>query len=751
MASRLSQLKSTEVRGPEERRGTRRQFPTYLVAALLLAAFVAFAVSTYGSVKRELTQAAMARSAALSRLAAATLSERLDRVVDLAVSLATRVRLTELVAKGDWAGAGTILRTVPERFPYVRRLFLADTHGTLLFDVPARPGVRGLNFAHRAWYRGVSSDWRTYVSPLYRRTAAPQVDVIAVATPVRRHGTDEVTGILVAQLGLDTFFDWSKSIDVGPDAALVVVDPLGQAAYTSGGATLRPVQLLTADGVLEHLRRRQAGVEIARDPDVGGDSLYAFDPASHGWGVVVRQPARAAFAARDRQLMLLQVAYALFVLLAASVTWTGLRVAARRREQLERVRLTLARHAERLRILGEIDRAMVAEKPAEEVAAAVIEPLRELLGVPRVVVNRFDLEAGTAEWIAAAGRRRQHAGPGVRYPLAFMGDVERLRRGETQRVDVSALAGSAETKALLDSDVRYYEVVPMIAGGELLGAISFGGPDNAFPAEQVAIVQEVATQLAIATRHSRLLARVRGHADELESQVRARTAELEAANRELEAFSYSVSHDLRAPLRAVDGFGRMLEEDHAGRLDGEGRRLLGVVRESSRAMGRLIDDLLAFSRLAREPLARRDVDMRALANGALEELRRDWPGDVELGALPAARADPALLRQAWLNLLANALKYSGKRERPAVQVGGKSEGGECVYWVRDNGVGFDMRYADKLFRVFQRLHSAEEFPGTGVGLAIVQRVVNRHGGRVWAEGAPDAGACFYFALPREAE
>jgi light-regulated signal transduction histidine kinase (bacteriophytochrome) len=291
--------------------------------------------------------------------------------------------------------------------------------------------------------------------------------------------------------------------------------------------------------------------------------------------------------------------------------------------------------------------------------------------------------------------------------------------------------------------------VPMRAGGELLGALSFGAPADAFTPEQLRIAEEVATQLAIAMFQAQLLARLRDHAAHLEATVRKRTEALEAANKELESFSYSVSHDLRAPLRAVDGYARMLEEDYAARLDDEGRRLLGVVRQSSVRMGRLIDDLLAFSRLGRQQLAKLPVDMAELARDVVTELRNGATASVELGALPGARADRALIRQVWINLVGNALKYSGKRPDARIEIGGRRDGGENVYWVRDNGVGFDMRYADKLFGVFQRLHRADEFDGTGVGLAIVQRVVARHGGRVWAEAKPGEGACFHFSLPAE--
>jgi signal transduction histidine kinase len=408
----------------------------------------------------------------------------------------------------------------------------------------------------------------------------------------------------------------------------------------------------------------------------------------------------------------------------------------------------LARHAERLRILGEIDQAMLAEKPTDAIAASVIQPLRELLGVPRAIVNRFDLAAGEVEWIAAAGRRRIHVGPGVRYSIVMMGDLEALKRGEPQVIDARHLPPGREVEALLASGVEVYMVVPMIAGGELLGAISFGGQDAAFPAEHAGIAREVAAQLAIVLRQAELLERVRGHAAELGAQVRARTAELEATNKELEAFSYSVSHDLRAPLRAVDGYARMLEEDCGAALDAEGRRLLSVVRDAAGRMGRLIDDLLAFSRLGRQAPVRRRVDMDALVAEVFAELRGESRAVLAAAALPAADADPAMLRQVWANLIGNALKYSGKRADPRIEVSARVDGAEAVYSVRDNGVGFDPRYADKLFGVFQRLHRADEFPGTGVGLAIVQRVVARHGGRVWAEGAPGQGACFHFSLPR---
>jgi PAS domain S-box-containing protein len=246
---------------------------------------------------------------------------------------------------------------------------------------------------------------------------------------------------------------------------------------------------------------------------------------------------------------------------------------------------------------------------------------------------------------------------------------------------------------------------------------------------------------------------VRGLNAELERRVRERTAELEAANKELEAFAYSVSHDLRAPLRKMDGFSDILERRYADALGEEGRRLIKIIRSNCLRMGELIDDLLSFSRLGRKELMRSEIDMTALARSVLEDLLKTETGraiEVRLASLPPARGDAAMLRQVFFNLLSNALKFTRRRADPVVEIGAADVDGaaESAYFVRDNGAGFDMRHADKLFGVFQRLHTAEEFEGTGIGLALVARIVKRHDGRVWAEASPGEGATFRFALPR---
>jgi signal transduction histidine kinase len=287
---------------------------------------------------------------------------------------------------------------------------------------------------------------------------------------------------------------------------------------------------------------------------------------------------------------------------------------------------------------------------------------------------------------------------------------------------------------------------------------------------EIEALKQRAKSLALSVEKSRIEALMESEKatrklnEQLEHRVLERTAQLESANKELESFSYSVSHDLRAPLRAIDGFARILLDDFAPSLPDEGQAYLKLVRDNARQMGQLVDDLLAFSRLGRLGLTKQSVDPGKIVRECLAEMQKEQEGrqlELVIGNLPTCQADPTLLKQVWLNLLSNALKYTRKREAARIEIGCRRESlpsanghasrgsrtqTESVYFVEDNGAGFDMRYAHKLFGVFQRLHRAADYEGTGVGLAIVQRIINRHGGRVWADAQPNRGATFSFTM-----
>ncbi|HEY9045063.1 MAG TPA: ATP-binding protein [Ohtaekwangia sp.] len=285
-----------------------------------------------------------------------------------------------------------------------------------------------------------------------------------------------------------------------------------------------------------------------------------------------------------------------------------------------------------------------------------------------------------------------------------------------------------------------------------IGAIGNYWAEQHIPSEEeVTLLQSLADITAVTLENVNVYSELEQRVKDRTQQVESANKELQIVNKELESFSYSVSHDLRAPLRAIMGFTKMLEEDYEKVLDDEGKRILGVIQRNAGKMDNLINDLLKFSRLGRKEIQKTSIDTLKLVQSTLHELNTSIAhrAIIQIDALLPSYADYTLLGQVWTNLLSNAIKYSSKKENPLIEIGSYKKDSEHIYFVKDNGTGFDMAYADKLFGVFQRLHKPSDFEGTGVGLALVQRITARHGGSVWAEATVNEGATFYFSLPAE--
>jgi len=399
---------------------------------------------------------------------------------------------------------------------------------------------------------------------------------------------------------------------------------------------------------------------------------------------------------------------------------------------------------EQLATLRDIDQAILAAESPEEIASEALQRVRAILPFKSATVTVIDWDADEAHVLAAPDNVLDAP---TTLPLDEIYLSDAVKAGETEVIADDAYEPVPEAKQRMhEMGLRAILCLPMVVEDEVIGVVHVGRTEpNAFTDEDWQVGRELADHMAIAIRQSQLLEEVQKQRERLEERVRERTEELES-------FTYSVSHDLRTPLRAIDGYTRILKEDHADQLDDEGRKLLDVVYESAQTMGDLIDDLLTLSRLGRREMHRVPIDMEALAQEAFDELKRAHPERGEnvtfaCPDLPTAFGDRSMIRQVFSNLLSNALKFTRDEDAPRIEVRAENRGDEIVYAVRDNGVGFSMEYADKLFGVFERLHEDDAFEGTGVGLAIVERIVRRHDGTVWGEGAEDEGATIYFTLP----
>jgi signal transduction histidine kinase len=409
-------------------------------------------------------------------------------------------------------------------------------------------------------------------------------------------------------------------------------------------------------------------------------------------------------------------------------------------EELQARQKELAHSSQMLHGLYRIAEGLNRCTSEQEVADKALERAMEL---PGVEAGWLYLRGGESGFHLAAVRGLP---PSLALPGAMEGDC--LCRRNLLSRDLGHVTNILECERLRKSEeglhgLRGHASIPLNIGDQALGVMNLAGPDRGlFHEDDLKVLYSVGNQVAIALERARL-----------HERVLDRTAQLEGANKELEAFSYSVSHDLRAPLRHISGFAEMLKEKQGTQLDEKSQRCIDTIVNSAKKMDRLIDDLLLFSRMAKTEMFLRKVSLDKLVQEVIKDLQPEVEGREiawVIGPLPEVEGDGAMLRQVWANLIGNAVKYTRTRAKAEIEIGSRREGQEHLFFVRDNGVGFDPKYAGKLFGVFQRLHRPDEFEGTGIGLANVRRVVHRHGGRTWAEGEVDRGAVFYFSLPNRA-
>ncbi|OLB41039.1 MAG: hypothetical protein AUI04_08825 [Candidatus Rokubacteria bacterium 13_2_20CM_2_64_8] len=732
-----------------------------VVATLLLVVFVAAALFFARAIRVE-EQEHLAQNDAIARSVAASIEAREHGYLNVLRSYAGRFRFRESIKRRDRTEALTHLRQLHQSFPDLDRVFLADPAGTVWASEPESPENYGQSYAFRDWYRGVSRSWQPYMSEIYE-TAHERKPAVALAMPIR-DVDGQVIGIITSVQNLDTLRTWLAPIQI-PGGDLFVVDRKGQLVFHRTRAGADHLADYVDIPVVRRLLEGHDGVAELENPVDGEVSLSAsrWVPAL-GWGVVVHRSKNVVLQ-RTRTLILAAAAVA--VVLAA--TLAGLGGLALRNER--RAAAALATSNERLNLLHEIDLALIAGETPVTIAEAALPRLRDLLGVPRAIVNLFDLKAGAVEWLAAIGRRRFYHGPRVRYSLELAGDLAALRRGEPQVIDVQSLPPSPESDALLASDVRVYMVVPMIARGELIGSISFGGPTGVFPPEQISIAKDVAAQLAIALEQARLLERVTRQAEELEQRVEERTLELRATNDQLQQeiaerrraeedadranrakseFLSRMSHELRTPLNGIIGFAQLLELEAQG---DEQRESIEMILKSGRHLLDLINEILDIARIEAGKLALslEPVLVNEVVAAALDMLRLEAASkriDVVVTALEGyVLADRQRFQQVVLNLLSNAIKYN--RAGGAVRVSSEVGAEQVRLSVGDTGRGIAPETMSRLFTAFDRLGAEQTaIEGTGLGLVLSHHLVEAMGGTLSAQSTLGEGTTFTVGLRR---
>jgi PAS domain S-box-containing protein len=753
-----------------EAAGRVKAFSVATKLSLMIALLVIVSLGTMSAFAVWASRQSLREQVQSANLTAATLAARAveQYIADASAVIREapgRPKLRQEIRTGNWPEAAKVLENFVRNFRQFDYVFVQDRAGVIRVRVPHAETV-GQDFSFRDFFREATRTRDLYVSGVYMSKAAPR-PVVSIAMPVL-DDAGSIGGVLVGALSLKTLGQFVSTIGLEHGSAVYVVDSHGLLIAHSGGVEVGPRSDVKAQPPVQAALAGKRGTIEFREP--GGDErfLAAHVPITRlGWGVVAAQPVSVAYAAAGqlgRRLLWLTlgftgVAVALGWGLARTLTGPlvrfagatkrlgagdfSVRVTPESQDEVAALALSFNAMAEQLqRRVAEAEASAHALRESEERVRLIIETSLE-------GVITMDVRGVITGWNTQAekmfGWSREEA---LGRSLAATIIPERDRGAHARGLKHFLTTGEGP---VLNKRI---EVMALHRDGgefpvELAICVIRSGDTVTFSG----FVRDLTARKRAEREIEQKTREVTALNERLERRVAERTQQLEAANKELEAFTYTVSHDLKAPLRGMEGFARALQEDYTDRLDETGSRYLTMIQGGARRMGQLIDDLLRYSRLERREMRQEHTQLRPLVESLCDEVAEDIRArglTVRLDlAVEAVEAEREGLREALANLIGNAVKFS-RADGGTITIGSQQNGGDVVLRVADTGIGFDMRYHDRIFGIFERLHRQEDFPGTGVGLAIVRKVAERHGGRAWAVSEPGKGSTFYLALPGSA-